>query len=79
MATHNIGLLEGHYWDVFRALSLRCSKELPSYVDWATTPEMLAQWMRDNGVEAQYFSKANRTYFKFDVDDPGITMLLLRG
>lgn len=79
MATYNIGAMEGRYWDIFRALSGQCSKEVDGYVDWAMTPEMLAQWLRDNGIDARYFSKQNRTYFSFDVDSPAVTMLLLRG
>ena len=75
--THNVGTMHGRYWETFRLLSRQCAKEIPGYGDWA--PETLARWMRDNGVEAQYTSVANKTYFRFDVDDPGITMLLLRG
>ena len=77
--THNVRTMHSRYWETFRALSRQCAKEIFGYDGWALDLETLAQWLRDNGVEAQYTSVKNNTYFKFDVDDPGITMLLLRG
>lgn len=71
--------MHGRYWETFRALSRQCAEEIPGYGDWAPNIEVLAQWLRDNGVEAQYIIAKNKAYFRFDVDDPGITMLLLRG
>lgn len=73
-----MGLVYGPIWHMFRTLSKQCAQEVPKYVDWVSSPDILVAWLKENDIEAEHYTRNGRVYFNIDLHSEALTMLLLR-